>query len=97
MFKSVFVAAALAIALPSVAAAATNTQLIRSVEHRLATIGLGQVDVSQLNRTQISALHLRLQGNYNSFGLERVRTQQDVKVILNWTGQERAHSINKSN
>lgn len=60
-----------------------NAQLVRSVEHRLATIGMRDVDASQLTTQQVGALHLRLQGNF-TFGLNRIRAQQDVKVILNW-------------
>ncbi len=63
--------------------AAPNAQLVQSVENRLAVIGMRDVDVSGLSTSQIAALHLKLQGNYDSF-LRRVRTQQEVKVILGW-------------
>jgi len=64
--------------------AAPNAQLVRSVEHRLSIIGFKDVDGSALTTAQVGALHMRLQGNY-TFGLNRIRAQQDVKVILQWT------------
>ena len=69
------------------ATAAPNSQLVRSVEHRLAVIGFRDVDVSTLSTSQVAALHLKLQGPYAST-FRRVRTQQEVKVILNWDGSE---------
>lgn len=96
MLKTIVTALGLSTAvLAAPAFAAPNAQLVNSVEQRLSIIGFSKVDGSELSTSQISALHLRLQGSYE-FGLDRVRAQQDVKVILNWTGQERQHSINKS-
>ena len=82
MLKAAVIAMSAAlVSLP--ATAAPNAQLVRSVEHRLAVIGFSDVDVSKLSTSQVGALHLRLQGNY-TFGLNRVRAQQEVKVILGW-------------
>ncbi len=81
VFAALLVSATLASAPP--ATAAQNSQLIRSVEQRLAIIGFGDVDASTLSTSQLAALHLRLQGKY-TFGLNRVRARQEVKVILDW-------------
>ena len=82
MLKPIMFAAALTFT-AAPAFSAPNAQLVRSVEHRLAVIGFDKVDGSTLSTAQIGALHLRLQGNY-TFGLNRIRAQQDVKVILGW-------------
>ena len=88
MLKTLLTTAGLSLAvLATPVLAAPNQQLVTSVEHRLAVIGFGDVDGSKLSTSQISALHTRLQGNY-TFGLDRIRTQQAVKVILNWDGSE---------
>jgi hypothetical protein len=84
MLKSILAAAGLSLAvLATPVLPAPNQQLVTSVQHRLNVIGFSKVDASTLSTSQIGALHLRLQGNY-TFGLNRIRTQQDVKVILNW-------------
>jgi hypothetical protein len=84
MLKSILAAAGLSLAvLATPVLAAPNQQLVTSVQQRLNVIGFSKVDASTLSTSQIGALHLRLQGNY-TFGLNRIRTQQDVKVILNW-------------
>ncbi len=67
--------------------AAPNQQLVNSVQHRLNILGFSHVDAGELTTNQIGALHLRLQGNY-TFGLNRVRARQEVKVILEWDGSQ---------
>lgn len=83
--RALLVAALLATTSPAIAA--PNAQLVRSVEHRLAVIGFGHVDASTLSTAQIGALHMKLQGPYAST-FRRVRTQQEVKIILEWDGSE---------
>jgi hypothetical protein len=88
MLKPLLTAAGLSIAvLATPVLAAPNQQLVNSVQHRLNVIGFSKVDAGELSTSQIAALHTRLQGNY-TFGLNRIRTQQAVKVILNWDGSE---------
>ncbi|PTX57493.1 hypothetical protein C8N43_2163 [Litoreibacter ponti] len=94
MLRFALVAASLALATPSFAA--PNQQLVNSVQHRLNSLGFQAVDAGSLSGHQIAALHLALQGRIG-FGPNRIRKQQEVKNILNWNGQERTHSINKSN
>lgn len=82
MLKPILIVAALALTTaPTIAA--PNAQLVRSVEHRLSILGFRGVDGSALTTAQVGALHMRLQGNYTA-GLNRVRAQQAVKVILDW-------------
>lgn len=88
MLKPLVTAAGLSFAvLATPVAAAPNQQLVTSVQHRLNVIGFSKVDAGTLSTSQIAALHTRLQGNY-TFGLNRIRTQQAVKVILDWDGSE---------
>lgn len=83
--RALLIAALLAATSPAIAA--PNAQLVRSVEHRLAVIGMRDVDVSTLNTSQVAALHMKLQGRYADFH-RRIRTQQEVKVILGWGDKE---------
>lgn len=85
MMRWILVAALLAGTSPAISA--PNAQLVRSVEHRLAVIGMRDVDVSRLSTSQVAALHLKLQGRFSDFH-RRLRTQQEVKVILGWGAQE---------
>ncbi|MEM9581557.1 MAG: hypothetical protein AAGA08_00425 [Pseudomonadota bacterium] len=81
MIRAGLIASLLALTAPALAA--PNAQLVRSVEHRLAIIGMRDVDVSTLSTAQVGALHMKLQGRYADFH-QRVRTRQEVKVILGW-------------
>lgn len=81
MIRAALIAAALALATPAIAA--PNAQLVRSVQHRLNILGFQHIDAGTLSTMQISALHMKLQGPYTST-FRRVRTQQEVKVILGW-------------
>ena len=88
MLRTIVTAAGLTLAvLATPVLAAPSQQLVNSVQQRLDVIGFSKVDAGELSTSQISALHTRLQGNY-TFGLDRIRTQQAVKVILNWDGSE---------
>ena len=86
---------ALALAFASPAISKPNAQLVRSVENRLALWGFGQVDGAALSTTQVSALHLKLTNAPSRFSGRAFIFKQELKTILGWDGQERAHSINK--
>ena len=81
MLRTLIVSISLALATPVVAA--PNKQLVASVQHRLNVLGFSKVDAGTLSTAQIGALHLRLQGSF-AFGYNRIRKQQEVKVILQW-------------
>ncbi|WP_298295744.1 hypothetical protein [uncultured Litoreibacter sp.] len=88
MMKPILVAFGLSMAVVAAPVAADpNPQLVNSVQHRLNVIGFSKVDAGTLSTAQIAALHTKLQGNY-TFGYARIRTQQEVKMILQWDGSE---------
>lgn len=94
MIRIAVVALALAFAGPAISK--PNAQLVRSVEHRLALWGFGQVDGTALSTAQVSALHLKLTNAPSRFGGRAFIFKQELKTILGWDGSERSHSLKKS-
>ncbi|MDA8746937.1 hypothetical protein N9M66_01860 [Litoreibacter sp.] len=82
MFKPFIAAMGIAILTSTLpVAAAQNSQLVRSVEQRLTTIGFNEVDASVLTTSQLASLHLTLQGSYDNF-LRRAQIRQEIQIIL---------------
>ena len=75
--------AILSLTLAAACASPGSDPLVSSVQNRMNALGFSAVDVDALSTKKVSALHLALQGN-TSFGLKRIRKQQEVKVILSW-------------
>ncbi|UWQ22319.1 hypothetical protein [Jannaschia sp. W003] len=92
--RSLVLAALLAAAAASpVAAQGANTsQLAASVQHRLNTLGFGDVDARTLSTRQLGALHLKLQGPvFGGVGLNNrwIRKRAEVQSILGWEAEGR--------
>jgi hypothetical protein len=90
MLRTLLIISVLGFAAP--VAADPNPQLVSSVQSRLNSLGLRDVDASTLSTRQIAALHLKLQGpRFGGVGLNNrwLNLRRDVQAILRWEEEGR--------